>query len=346
MTDTADASDARRFHQPMTCQNPFCGKSFYPLRSSQGQYCSFACQGEGRSAKDPDAPRKAFSISEKVVALTKELAPHLLTVGVVRGPAMITADYHCPYIHISIMNRMLRAARALHIRTLVIGGDLFDMKYYSTHKKATASDSDVLGGIIHARELLESMLDDFDSIVIIPGNHDYWLVQHHEGRHSFDEWFSVYCQTLMKSGKLQVYAYPRLYVQDVNPDTGADEIFAVVHQRTYSGVNMAGVARDFEANRMEYRDCHVIVTHGHLEETSRSRPGHKHAISLPAMTDESRTAYPQMFPTRHRGWNVGFGIVTGGWCHIISDIMPDATFEGLCQGLTTILPHKKGRARK
>jgi hypothetical protein len=312
------------------CQNPLCGKTFHPYFGAARRYCSLPC-GYLHRSMEKDGPDLA--ISSTLVGLIKELAPKVVLSTPVDGPCMITADYHAPNIDLLNLRRMLWCAKTLGIKKLCIIGDFLDMRFYMGHKKITKNDTAVLASFMAGQALLEELLKWFTSIVLVPGNHDYWLIQHHDGHASFPEWCAAVFENATKSGKLSVSAYPYIFVQDRNRDTKQMEKFALVHQRTFAGTNMAGVARDLEATRPEFRDHHVIVTHGHLDETSMSRPGHKQAISLAGMTDIERTEYPTMFPTRHRNWNTGFGFVTYGWAWTVPSLMPDTAVRALVTNL-------------
>ncbi len=320
------------------CSNPICDVWFYPQRGSKqsGGYCCLRCQHQHRTLKGEKYDER---LTDKIVLLTQQLAPKLIMhKDVVRGPAIITADWHSPAIHLGMFERMLYVAKTLRIRQLIIGGDFMDMRAFSGHPSLDSSDRDIITPRNHAREIVRALLKRFDRIILCPGNHDYWLVRYYAGAHTYGEWMEDIFGELMKTGHLFVRDFPYVYLRD----SDSDKEFVVIHQRTFSGTNMQGVARDMESRRIDCRDRHVIVTHGHLAIEGRNNTGALQAVSLGCMTDTARTNYTKHYPTRHREWNPGFGFVTRGWFQAVSDIMPTGFLQGMLKGLRVVNKRAKG----
>lgn len=319
--------------KPQLCANPLCDVWYYPVRSGKqdGGYCCRACDGEHRTL---NAEKYDERLTDKIVLLTQQLSPKLIMhKDVVRGPAMITADWHSPSIHLGMFERMLYVAKALNIRQLIVGGDFMDMRAFSGHPSLDGSDRDIITPRNHAREIIKALLKRFDRIILCPGNHDYWLVRYFLGAHTYTEWMQDCFGELMQPGRLCVRDFPYVYLRDAGNE------FVVVHQRTFSGTNMQGVARDMESRRQDCRGRNVIVTHGHLEVGGRNNTGEYQAVSLGCMTDSDRTNYTKRYPMRHREWNPGFGFVTRGYFQAVSDIMPTEFLTGMLKGLRV----KKGK---
>jgi len=313
--------------KPVLCANPLCDVWYYPKRSSkqEGGYCSRACANEHRRLQSEKYDER---LTRKIVLLTQQIAPRLIMrKDIVRGPTMITADWHSPAVHLGVFERMLYVAKTLRIRQLVIGGDFMDMRAFAKHPSLDSSDRDVITPRNHAREIIRALLKRFDRIILCPGNHDYWLVRYYAGAHTYSEWMQDTFGELMQPGRLLVRNFPYVYIRDCG------EEFVLLHQRTASDTNMQGVARDMESRRKDCRGRHVIVTHGHLEVAGRNNTGELQAVSLGCMTDSDRTNYTKHYPTRHREWGAGFGFIRHGWLQIVSDIMPDAFLSGMLKGL-------------
>jgi len=309
------------------CSNPLCDIWYYPARNvtQKGGYCSISCQGEHRRLLTEKYDER---LTEKIVAMTQQLAPKLIMrKDIMHGPAIITADWHLPALHLGIFERMLYVAKTLRIKQLVIGGDFMDMRAFGRHPVLNAADMDQLKPRDHVRETVKALLKRFDNITLCPGNHDYWLVQYFKGQHSYSEYMHDLVGELMESGRLKVRDFPYIYLKDAGRE------FVLVHQRTFSGTNMQGVARDMESRRLDCRGRNVIVTHGHLETGGRNNTGELQAVSLGCMTDAARTNYTQYYPTRHREWSPGFGFIRHGWFQSVGNIMPDEYLAGMLKGL-------------
>ncbi|HET6494277.1 MAG TPA: metallophosphoesterase [Thermoleophilia bacterium] len=322
----------QRSHQsskPQPCANPLCDTWFHPDRGAGGLYCSMECAGVAQTLASEKYSPKLF---EKLIAMTREIAPKLLIKTSVKGPAIVTADWHAPSIHTGTLARMLSVAKRTRIKTLMIVGDFMDMRAFSGHKKIEKGDTHIIDAQAQAQELIAVLATQFDRIYLAPGNHDYWLVQYFNGAESYTSWMTHIFRPFFEKGILRVSEYPYLFVTSKRDD-GKVARFACVHQRTFSGVNPAGVGRDMEARRPELRDHNIITTHSHLEASARTWPGSHMVYSLGCMTDPDRTSYPKRFPTRHGAWNGGFGIIDRGWCFTMNDLMPSDVVDVIVDGL-------------
>ncbi len=314
------------------CENPFCGQLFTitKAREKDKRFCSVDCVGEWRELagtrhRNPDAEAR---INEKIRARLHELVPEIFLAKPLIGPTILIADCHCPAIHEQMFARLRYVQKRTGIKQLGIIGDLMDMRAFSGHAKLRKDDSDILDAQDFTRDFLTALSRSFERILLVPGNHDYWLIRYFEGDHSYVEWMSDTFRELVNKGKLQLSEFPFIFVHD------AGQRFGAVHQRTFSGVNPAGVARDLEARWPEFRDHHVIVTHGHLEASMRSWPGHTGVYSLGCMTDRKRTYYPFNYPMRHGTWNAGFAVIAHGWFWPISEIMSDEVVDLTCRAIS------------
>ena len=89
---------------------------------------------------------------------------------------MITSDWHVPETDWRLVERMCSIAKRNLIKNLVIGGDFFSQSQFSPFANLVppvtwAQERDA------ARELLRHMLDVFENIWIVMGNHDKRLIK-------------------------------------------------------------------------------------------------------------------------------------------------------------------------
>jgi len=296
------------------CQNPDCGRLFVPGEGSYGKFCDLQCAA---------AYKAMLSTGEGIVRIIEPVAPDLVDRTVFDGPKILTADWHLPNLHARMWERLLEVRKATGISELVIAGDWMDNRAFSPHP----GDH----GISHlpAHELATTVMDElckrFKRVILAPGNHDWWLAEFFKGTLEYDDIIRILFQKFIDAGVLRIVPVPYVHMSDCG------EEFVIVHQKTFSGVNPQGVAVGLESNRLEYRDKHVITTHGHLEAIGRSGPGHRLAGQLGCMTDPKRTNYIQKYTTRHREWNPGFGVVSNGWFWTVNNIMGDGAVKAVCR---------------
>jgi hypothetical protein len=87
------------------------------------------------------------------------------------GPAMITADWHIPLYDPQLANRMILEARERNLTQLIIAGDFFNydsLSQYDPKQTDAGLEREHREGLAVMKVLLET----FDSIYYIWGNHD------------------------------------------------------------------------------------------------------------------------------------------------------------------------------
>lgn len=80
------------------------------------------------------------------------------------------ADIHAPLHNRTMLRRMVTVAEFLRLDTLVIGGDLFDLDSVSQHGRAEIQ-AGLNTTLRTAGAILDTFLDYFERIYILPGNH-------------------------------------------------------------------------------------------------------------------------------------------------------------------------------
>lgn len=301
---------------PKTCKNPSCRRIFTPAHGTFGQFCSVACAGQYKMY---------YAAGPGIASIVESVSPDMVNNAVAHGPAILSADWHIPNLHLAMFSRLMECQKRTGIKSLDIAGDWMDNRAFSPHP------GDKGGKYTHplklAKEILRTLAKRFTSIRLAPGNHDKWLANFFEGTMNHDDLMYMMFSEFIQRGVLTIVSTPYLQREDHG------EHFIIVHQKTFSGVNPQGVPIDLEAHRPLFRDKHVLTTHGHLEVVGRSAPGHRICAQLGCMTDPNRTAYIQEYTTRHREWNPGFGVIAQGWWWPVNNIMGRKAFEGTCRAI-------------
>jgi hypothetical protein len=212
---------------------------------------------------------------------------------------IITCDYHSPYYSVAWHNRSLQIAERFGIKKLVVIGDLVDFgfasRYYSDHKPGIADEAD------ENKRLIQSLLAQFEEIVVVKGNHEDRLGRQTNGliqaRYLFELWSGP------EYGKRFKYSlYDKLTIGDE---------WLCVHPRSYSRVSM-GVARLLAAKYHK----NIINTHGHFLGYAYDISGQYLAIDLGGMFDMQKIEYMNIKSTTHPFWNPGFGMLKNGYFHL------------------------------
>lgn len=141
------------------------------------------------------------------------------------GSAMITGDFHMPYVDYEFAERMLESARILlpRPRRLIIAGDLFNMDAFSPFPPSHTYRSTWKDEIASARHLLEDMTEVFDEIHILLGNHERRLLYRVTG-----ELDATDLRVLLGVGGVEMYDESFCVVES----TGVE--WRVTHQKNYS----------------------------------------------------------------------------------------------------------------
>lgn len=215
---------------------------------------------------------------------------------------IITADFHSPYYSVLWWNRSLQIAERFGIKKLVVIGDLVDFGFasffYADHKPGIADESD------ENRRLIQSMLAQFEEIVVVKGNHEDRLGRNTNGiiqaRYLFELWSGP------EYGKRFKYSlYDKLTIGDE---------WLCVHPKSYS--QKAGIAS--RALCSKYLK-NVINTHGHHFGVNVDPSGKYLAIDLGGMFDVEKIEYINYKTTTHPSWNPGFCALINGHMHTFNE---------------------------
>jgi len=212
---------------------------------------------------------------------------------------IITADYHSPYYSTLWHNRSLAIAERFGIKKLIVIGDLVDFGFasffYADHKPGIADESD------ENKRLIQSMLAQFDEIVVVKGNHEDRLGRQTNGiiqaRYLFELWSGPAWKT-----RFLYSLYDKLTI-------GGE--WLCVHPKSYS--QKAGIAS--RALCSKYLK-NVLNTHGHHVGWNYDPSGKFLAVDLGGMFDPEKIEYMNVKTTTHPVWNPGFGMLRNGYFHL------------------------------
>ena len=241
-----------------------------------------------------DNIRSRYSISPYV--LEEDGFPTLYNkqICLPKGDYLVTCDYHCPYHSVEWCNRSLAVADKLGIKTLIIAGDLFEMSFakkwlYYEDEKHHGLDAE-----IDEAQKIKKMLEYFDKVYLIRGNHEDRVRRMTEAR--------IQAGHIIKLFTTEIYAKKFIYSPYDSLFIGDN--WMVVHPQSYSQISGSTAVRLAEKYHR-----HILNSHGHFSALRYDRSGKHMGIDTGAMVDPLKVGYISLSTSTHPFWNSGFCVV-------------------------------------
>ncbi len=220
---------------------------------------------------------------------------------VVEGDAMITADWHIPLYDPSYVNTMLDTAEKAGLRTLIIGGDYFNMDALSMYepKQDTAG---LEKEIQESLDVMRVVLQNFDRVVYIWGNHDSRLHKALGMKLQFKRAMKLVFDTLEsdQAAKIEFSNLDFCWLESNG------ERYYICHPASYSRVPLA-TPRVLAAKH----NASVITAHAHHCAVGFATNGEDVIAEIGGLFDRHKTAYLQR-STTFPNWTQGFAYTEEG----------------------------------
>lgn len=210
----------------------------------------------------------------------------------------ITADWHIPLYDPDYVNTFIQDARNRGIRSLIVAGDYFNFDALSRFDPKQEGAG--LGAeLAEAEEVMRVLLESFDDIVYLWGNHDSRL---HRALG-----FTIQFREAMKLvfGALGAEALNRITFTNLDHVWIGDKWY-VCHPANYTRIPLS-TAR---ALSTKY-ECSVITAHSHHCAVGYGINGTNVVAEIGGLFDRHKTGYLQRsttFPT----WAQGYAFLEGG----------------------------------
>ena len=220
----------------------------------------------------------------------------------------ITADWHIPLYDVEYANKFIQDSKARGITKLVIAGDFFNFDALSAYDPKQEG-AGLQGELDEATMVMRTLLESFDVIYFLWGNHD--------ARMHRALGFSIKFQGAMKLmfGELGTEALSRIRFTNLDHmwiGDEDDERWYICHPGNYTRVPLSGarvMATKYNAN--------VITAHSHHCAVGYGIDGNRVVAEIGGLFDRHKTAYLQRsttFPT----WAQGYAFLEEGRLYVQS----------------------------
>lgn len=239
-----------------------------------------------------------------------------------KTPAIVTADWHLPFLNEEVVDRALNLARELEDGSFIIAGDFFNYDRFSKWP-SSGLEVDWLDEKIAAREVFKSLMEIQKKV----GFTIYWFGGNHEARiwHLLGarEDFATIVDQVVDLGKTKkfvlytnfeyLYLFPEPLRYEIERGLRKledlsmrerEKCWMVCHPMNYSRIP----ARTPRAIA-NIEDMNVICGHAHHLALNYSENGVYKGIDCGCMTEPSRNPYIAVKKGTHPKWNPGFAVV-------------------------------------
>jgi len=213
-----------------------------------------------------------------------------------KGDALIVSDFHCPFEDWNLLAKAREVALSYGLTRTVIAGDLLSGDSVGKFKKLVPSQPAGVE-IAHARAVMEFLLRFSEEVIILPGNHDRWLIYHIDGQISFSMYVKEICDGLEG---ITITEYDRIYMQS------GDHLWIMPHQANYSKVP-GKVGR----NLVEIEPANYFIPHQHYNAVTWTPSGFL-VIDIGGMYNRQMFGYSQLTTSTTVPMVPGFGTLRDG----------------------------------
>lgn len=214
----------------------------------------------------------------------------------------ITADWHIPLYDVEYANTFIQDAKARGVSKLIIAGDFFNFDALSQyHPKQEGAG--VEGEIDEAHMVMRTLLETFDLIYFLWGNHDARLHKSLGYALKFQETMKMVFGPLGDDAlsRLRFTNLDHMWIGDED-----DERWYICHPGNYTRVPLSTartLATKYNAN--------IITAHSHHCAIGYGIDGYRVVAEIGGFFDRDKTAYLQRsttFPT----WAQGYAFLEDG----------------------------------
>ncbi len=177
----------------------------------------------------------------------------------------ITSDWHVPFTHEPLVQKLFDAAEEHGTRDCIIAGDFWDCDNYSRFLRLTTTAS-FPQEVEEVKKELKRLLSHFDHLYICRGNHERRWIDLNAGKMGMPELFK-----LAMPGNISEDEFNKrvtITTDDHIHLIHQGEKWLLCHPKNFRIIPLS-VAQDLAAKNL----CNVITAHGHTFRQGRDRSG-------------------------------------------------------------------------
>lgn len=202
---------------------------------------------------------------------------------------LITSDWHIPHYDKEMLSLLLNTAKENNTQELIIAGDLLNLDIISRYVNRDAPVT-IDEELREAREVINILLEQFNKITVIPGNHERRIISRLQTPLSFSAFFNM----ITSDERVKTVENDFILL-----DT-AIGIFRVCHPGNYSKVKLSVAVQLADLYHQ-----HIIAGHSHNFGFTFSRSGKFLCFDCGGLFDEDKIEYIKD-TTTHPSWEQGF----------------------------------------
>jgi predicted phosphodiesterase len=122
--------------------------------------------------------------------------------------AIILSDLHLPHVDRNLIKHIMEVSRVKNIETLVLAGDLLDGQFTGRHKNPEQYVASATDELRYFQDYLMFFEQNFQEVVVMPGNHDEWVMDY------FECSFSDLVRFVAPEAKLTISEYSYVFLND------------------------------------------------------------------------------------------------------------------------------------
>jgi len=280
-----------------TCR--WCGKNY----TGGGQkFCSLSCKSsyQNSSKNLPQIDVKKYNTFLKL-----------------KGDYCVSADFHIPCHDSDMIAKMLGICKKMKITKIIIAGDFLNNSKWRAILKGKESartdpcmDYNEILSI--SGDIIKALLAQFDEIVMLPGNHDDYLIRIMHNQIKQDKIYQMMGLSPKDLSRIKI---------SIHPFCELNNKWHITHPLTYNSVPCATPRK----LAIKYRRS-VISAHGHHFGMCPDISARDLCIEAVGMFDDTKIDYKWLTDSGHPQWTSGFLIIRGNKPYLFSDLTTDWDF--------------------
>jgi hypothetical protein len=223
------------------------------------------------------------------------------------GDYALFSDLHIPYHSAKVLEAGMAAAYKAGIKHCLLIGDTFDGGQFHPKRGQNQHHSRRFQDDVElAEKIYGVLLECFDSMTVVMGNHDGWFANHMRGQiepdWAFDRFFSKFPKVKHSS------------MEQCRIESGG-KVIRALHGSNYSAANPLGIAQRLSAKFEEA----VVMGHQHHACNGWSLSGKHQCVCLGGSYDRRKMAYLHHSPRTNPCPTPGFALLQNGYMTVYDD---------------------------